>query len=100
MIEATYLLALLLLGAATARGQGSDAALRDRVMQLVERLDAPKIEARQAAEEAPGQARPAGAAVPARGDEGDRAPIEAAARADPRRHCRRRRRRPIWARRR
>jgi hypothetical protein len=35
-----------------AWGQGSDAALRDRVSQLVERLDAPKLEAQQAAEEA------------------------------------------------
>jgi hypothetical protein len=32
--------------------QGSDAALRDRVSQLVERLDATKLEAQQAAEEA------------------------------------------------
>lgn len=33
-------------------GQASDAALKDRVLQLVERLDAPKIEARKAAEDA------------------------------------------------
>ncbi len=38
--------------AGTAWGQASDAALRDRVTQLVERLDAPKMEARKAAEEA------------------------------------------------
>jgi hypothetical protein len=36
--------------AGTAWGQASDAALRDRVTQLVERLDAPKMEARKAAE--------------------------------------------------
>src|SRR5579883_1247286 len=35
-----------------AWGQASDAALRDRVMQLVEKLGAPKVEARKAAEEA------------------------------------------------
>jgi len=35
-----------------ARGQGSDAALKDRVSQLVERLDAEKPEARDAAEAA------------------------------------------------
>ena len=45
-------LALALMMAGTARGQASDAALRDRVTQLVERLDAPKMEARKAAEEA------------------------------------------------
>jgi hypothetical protein len=33
-------------------GQASDAALRDRVLQLVERLDAPKVEAQKAAEDA------------------------------------------------
>src|SRR5215217_6303946 len=43
---------VLLLSAATGRAQTSDAALRDRVLQLVERLEAPKIEARKAAEEA------------------------------------------------
>jgi hypothetical protein len=43
---------VLLLGCALAWGQASDAALRDRVLQLVERLDAPKVEAQQAAEEA------------------------------------------------
>jgi hypothetical protein len=44
----------LLVCAATdaARGQGADAALKDRVSQLVERLEAPKEEARKAAEEA------------------------------------------------
>jgi hypothetical protein len=46
------LLLMALAIAGTARGQGSDAALRDRVLQLVERLDAPKMEARQASEEA------------------------------------------------
>src|SRR4051812_38859449 len=35
---------------AGARGQVSDAALKDRAAQLVERLSAPKIEARAAAE--------------------------------------------------
>src|SRR5947209_7234899 len=35
-----------------ARSQSSDAALKDRVSQLLERLDAPKVEARKAAEEA------------------------------------------------
>jgi hypothetical protein len=39
-------------GSFPARGQTADAALRDRVNQLVERLDAPKMEARQAAEDA------------------------------------------------
>lgn len=38
--------------AGLARGQGADAALRDRVGQLVERLDSPKREARDAAEKA------------------------------------------------
>jgi hypothetical protein len=42
---------MFLLWGATAWGQGSDAALRDRVLQLVEKLDASKMEARQAAEE-------------------------------------------------
>jgi hypothetical protein len=37
--------------AGMARGQASEAAPRDRVAQLVERLDAPKMEARKAAEE-------------------------------------------------
>jgi hypothetical protein len=45
-------LLLLVVWASPAWGQGSDAALRDRVLQLVERLDASKMEARQAAEEA------------------------------------------------
>src|SRR3954471_5225700 len=43
---------LFVLGSATAWGQGSDAALRDRVLQLVERLDSSKMEARKSAEEA------------------------------------------------
>src|SRR3954465_5628612 len=43
---------VLLFPAAQCWGQASDAALRDRVLQLVERLEAPKIEARKAAEEA------------------------------------------------
>jgi hypothetical protein len=38
--------------AAVARAQTTDAALKDRVSQLVERLEAPKAEARKAAEEA------------------------------------------------
>ena len=44
-------LALAGLGAACA-ARRSDAALKDRVSQLVERLDAAKVEAREAAEEA------------------------------------------------
>ncbi len=44
-------LAILVMAAGASFGQVSDAALRDRVLQLVERLDAPKMEARQAAEE-------------------------------------------------
>ncbi len=44
-----FLVALAL--AVPARGQAIDAALRDRVNQLVEKLDAPKLEARQAAED-------------------------------------------------
>src|SRR4051794_28929420 len=43
---------LFVLGSASAWGQGSDAALRDRVLQLVERLDSSKMEARKSAEEA------------------------------------------------
>lgn len=43
-------LLFLLLFAVAAQAQ-TDAALRDRVNQLVERLDAPKLEARQAAED-------------------------------------------------
>src|SRR5215212_6295157 len=43
---------VLLFPAAQCWGQASDAALRDRVLQLIERLEAPKIEARKAAEEA------------------------------------------------
>jgi len=42
----------LIILAAEARGQTSDAALRDRVLQLVERLGAPKLETRKGAEEA------------------------------------------------
>jgi len=42
----------LVLGVRAALGQGSDAALRDRVLQLVEKLDAPKADAQKAAEEA------------------------------------------------
>jgi len=44
-------LSLILLLAVPAQAQTTDAALRDRVNQLVERLDTPKLEARQAAEE-------------------------------------------------
>jgi hypothetical protein len=45
--------AMMVLAAVTgpAWGQTTDAALRDRVNQLVERLDAPQMEARKAAEE-------------------------------------------------
>src|SRR4051812_43785550 len=43
---------LFVLGSAAAWGQGSDAALRDRVLQLAERLDSSKMEARKSAEEA------------------------------------------------
>src|SRR3954449_3814136 len=52
MRRSRFVMLLLVLVSGTAWGQGSDAALRDRVLQLVERLDAPKMEARQAAEEA------------------------------------------------
>jgi hypothetical protein len=45
-----HLLAALVLTGGVVRGQGSDAALRDRVAQLIERLEAPKVEARDAAE--------------------------------------------------
>ena len=45
-------LAIILTTVGPAWGQGTDAALKDRVTQLVERLDAPKMEARKAAEEA------------------------------------------------
>src|SRR5262245_60054814 len=51
MIARLALLALAL-AAGEARAQTSDAALRDRVLQLIERLEAPKIEARKSAEEA------------------------------------------------
>src|SRR5262245_65895261 len=51
MIARLALLALAL-AAGEARAQTSDAALRDRVLQLVERLETPKMEARKAAEEA------------------------------------------------
>jgi hypothetical protein len=47
-----FYLVLLILLPCIARGQGSDAALKDRVLQLVERLDSSKMESRQAAEEA------------------------------------------------
>ena len=42
----------LTLGSARSWGQGSDSALKDRVAQLVERLDSPKVEAASAAEKA------------------------------------------------
>jgi hypothetical protein len=47
------LIGLLALGgfAGMVWGQGADAALRDRVAQLVERLDAPKMETRKKAED-------------------------------------------------
>jgi hypothetical protein len=44
--------ALALSTAGSARAQTSDAALKDRVSQLIERLEAPKAEARAQAEEA------------------------------------------------
>lgn len=47
-----FALLVALLWPVSAWGQAPDAALRDRVLQLVERLDATKIEARQAAEAA------------------------------------------------
>lgn len=47
-----WAVAALLCVAAAARGQTADAALKDRVSQLVERLESPKMEARKAAEEA------------------------------------------------
>src|SRR5438309_12078403 len=47
---ATLLIALAV--GAIAYGQASDAALKDRVAQLVEKLDAPKAEARDAAQAA------------------------------------------------
>ncbi|WP_435019403.1 hypothetical protein TA3x_001277 [Tundrisphaera sp. TA3] len=43
-------LSFALLGGSMASGQVSDAALKDRVAQLVERLSGPKVEARAAAE--------------------------------------------------
>jgi hypothetical protein len=46
------LLAVSLAGGLRALAQTPDAALKDRVMQLVERLDAPKADARDAAEAA------------------------------------------------
>ncbi|HEX8204202.1 MAG TPA: hypothetical protein VF590_27235 [Isosphaeraceae bacterium] len=51
-IVAGGLVAVFVLAGGAARGQGSDAALRDRVAQLVERLESPKVEARDAAEAA------------------------------------------------
>lgn len=45
------MVAIVMLAEGSAWGQTSDAALRDRVNQLVERLDSPKMEARKAAEE-------------------------------------------------
>src|SRR4051794_21134299 len=45
-------LTLTLAFGALARGQGADAALKDRVAQLVTRLDAPKADARDAAQAA------------------------------------------------
>ncbi|MDR3632448.1 MAG: hypothetical protein P4L84_01350 [Isosphaeraceae bacterium] len=49
-MRSTCGLLIVVLVAGTAQAQ-TDAALRDRVNQLVERLEAPKLEARQAAEE-------------------------------------------------
>ena len=52
-VSSGFAVAVALLGAAGgARGQAADAALKDRVAQLVERLEAPKDDARKAAEEA------------------------------------------------
>jgi len=45
------LITLVLISSGPSRGQGVDAALRDRVAQLVERLDSPKLETSKAAEE-------------------------------------------------
>src|SRR4051794_33502670 len=47
---AVVLSSALLASGIAAQAQTSDAALRDRVLQLVEKLDASKMEARQAAE--------------------------------------------------
>ena len=49
-LSASALAAVALAG--LAAGQGGDAALKDRVAQLLERLDAPREDARKAAEEA------------------------------------------------
>ena len=50
VLSASALAAVALAG--VVAGQGADAALKDRVGQLLERLDAPKEEARKAAQEA------------------------------------------------
>ncbi len=51
-MAAAFLVVAALGGPRTARSQGSDAALRDRVGQLVEKLDSPTAEARDGAEKA------------------------------------------------
>ncbi len=51
LVWTSGLLAMALAMSGVVRAQTSDAALRDRVLQLVEKLDASKMEARQAAEE-------------------------------------------------
>jgi hypothetical protein len=50
MIGGLTMLLVLFVGPVTARAQAVDAALRDRVLQLVERLDDPKPEARDEAQ--------------------------------------------------
>jgi hypothetical protein len=50
-IDWAWVVPVLALWVVPAHGQTPDAALRDRVNQLIERLDAPKLEARQAAED-------------------------------------------------
>ena len=51
LVGTSGLLAMVLATSSVVLGQTSDAALRDRVRQLVEKLDASKMEARQAAED-------------------------------------------------
>ena len=51
LVGTSGLLVMVLATSGAVLGQTSDAMLRDRVRQLVEKLDAPKMEARQAAED-------------------------------------------------
>ncbi|MEJ7637937.1 MAG: hypothetical protein WKF75_08140, partial [Singulisphaera sp.] len=51
MCKPLVLSVVVLIFPGPAWGQGVDAALRDRVAQLVERLDSPKLETSKAAEE-------------------------------------------------